>query len=401
MVLIGKEKMFDKGAGTAIVKRPVRPPPTLCRSAAHPGSIHRPSRPAMSNCSQRPSLYRLLPLLLAGLLPVTGRAAVHCANNATQLRAILAIVGSNGEADEVRIRNVRMPTAFAMSTAATYVADLADGQDLSISGGWRDNFCTTMDPDARRTVLLPAADARLLRIDTPAVVQGGRPTVTLSNLTLAGVDVPGGTGCALMLFGAHNARLDRLAITDHRCTSALGFQVMGGSIHLMGNLIAYNQTHNATAFSYADGGNAASLVVMTGNTFTGNEVGAPWVANFPVHAGSVKWVENNVAWGNQYTGPAPIQEIELSGTLASRVRNNLTATGAGLLAAGNGNIVGHPDFVEGTALPKAASPLRNAGQVNPVQGVLSRDLAGMPRVVEGQVDIGAFEFESIFSHAME
>jgi hypothetical protein len=349
------------------------------------------------------ALGRSLPLILAvALLPATGRAAVHCANNASQLRAILAIVGDNGEADEVRIRNVRMPTAISMSPGVTYAVDLADGKGLIVSGGWRDNFCTAMDPDASRTVLLPAAGARLLRIDTPAIAQGARPTVTVTNLTLAGVDVPGYTGCALMTFGAHDARVVRVAITDNRCGSALAMQVMGGSVHLLGSLLAYNQTAAATARSFADAGNHASLVVVTGNTFTGNEAGAPWVAHFPGNAATIKWVENNAVAGNQYqAGAQPIEEIELSGAVAARVRNNLSAIGAGLLAAGNGNVVANPEFVEGTALPKANSPLRNAGLATPFQGLPPRDLAGMPRVVEGQVDIGAFEFEHIFSHAME
>jgi hypothetical protein len=36
-------------------------------------------------------------------------AFVYCANNATELRSAFLLVGSNGQNDEIRIRNTQMP----------------------------------------------------------------------------------------------------------------------------------------------------------------------------------------------------------------------------------------------------------------------------------------------------
>lgn len=342
-------------------------------------------------------------LLLHTLMAAPALAAVHCANNATQLRAILALVGGNGEADEVRIRNVRMPTSWAMGDNDTYQVNLSDGKDLVISGGWRDNFCTSIDPDARRTVLLPAPSRNLLRIDTPVDPALPRPTVTLTNLTLAGVERPGAPGCALFTHGRHNARVVRVLVTDNHCHSAAVLSVRGGSIHLLGNLIAWNRTLDAVVRSFADAGAHADLAVVSGNTLTGNESGQAWVVNFPANAGTVKWIENNVVWGNTL-GPGPVdnREIEQGGATQARVRNNLSAWGAGLMAAGNGNLTAHAGFVDpGYPLPTAGSPLRNAGLGSQHGGLPPHDLAGVPRAVEGQVDIGAFEYESIFTSGMD
>ncbi|MBX3724574.1 MAG: hypothetical protein KF823_01475 [Xanthomonadales bacterium] len=348
----------------------------------------------------------VLPLLLVLVLsatPPVARAAVFCANNATELRNVLALVGSNGESDEVRIRNVRMPTSWAMGPLSTYAAVLSDGKNLVISGGWRDNLCNAQDPDASRTVLLPAPGRGILRIDTPDDPAQPRPVVTITNLTLTGADEMGGHGCALNLHGRHHARMVRTRVIDNQCDSAVVLSVRGGDIDLLGNLIAWNSTIASVVRSYQDAGAHVGKAVIAGNTLTGNQAGTPWVVHFPGNAATVKWIENNVVWGNALAGGSPgNREIELSGAIQARVRHNLSAEGHGLLGTGQGNLAAHAGFVDpGYPLPGAASPLRNAGLSSPHSGLPPYDLAGVPRVVEGQVDIGAYEFESIFSHGME
>lgn len=118
--------------------------------------------------------------------------------------------------------------------------------------------------------------------------------------------------------------------------------------------------------------------------------------------GSNPTIANNIIWGNKTWAGEP---SDLSGVgqwgwpppAAVAASYNLIGSG---LYYGTGNISGDPQFVDAVNQDfrlKLTSPAIDAGNRDYVPAWLTEDFANSPRIINGQVDIGAYEFGFLYA----
>jgi len=323
-------------------------------------------------------------------------ALTFCANNATELRSAFSLAGSNGLDDEIRIRNVAMPASGFMASASTYLANIGDGKDVHISGGWTNNNCTDQVNDPKATVLMPAVDRRLIQVQNSASGTPFAPEVTIENLTLEGAGAtPQLVGCAAKASGQMRFSLLRTIVAEFECgTATISTETWGPSVEIKGNLFISNTANNATVFrDYVPGnGQLPSSLLFSNNTLVGNTTNAGGEL-VRIDASSIIRFQNNALWDNSY--PSAIEQPnELDMQIGNIIRHNLLQYPPTGPAIGNGNFSADPRFVSLVDLrPSISSPLRNAGDGQVAGGTTSVDLAGIDRVQENVIDIGAYEYD--------
>ena len=345
-------------------------------------------------------------LLFSLITSGQAHAVTFCANNATQLRSAFSLAGSNGQDDEIRIRNVVMPASGSLSVTGTYVANITDGKSIDVSGGWTDNSCSIPSDDPTATVLLPAANRRTVEFSNAAPVNGINPVVKLHNLTLEG-NGPNSqlVGCAASATGRMKFLFQRVIVTDVSCGGAtVAVTTWGESVLVRGNLFTSNSANDATVLRvYADmNGNSPTGITFSNNTLVGNTT-ATSTELVRISTPTSVYYENNVLWDNAYPS-ASGQPNELYAGVGYQIRNNLFQYPLAGLLIGNQNLNANPMFASLTDLrPTRSSPLRNAGTINAVGLLTSLDLQGNDRVKENAVDIGAYEYDpnQIFSSGFD
>ena len=182
---------------------------------------------------------------LFALFLATGNAnaAVFCVATTSSIQQALAVAGSNGEADTIRIV-IGTYAPAAGSIAFSYSTN--ESNALSIEGGYPFGCAARVDK-ASLTVLSGSGARQVMRLYAQ-----GSGAISVKNLTLedgnapnrgAGLSVEGPTGVFFTGFTG-SVTIERVIFLGNRSTAApggLAIATRGGSIVVRGNLFAFNQ----------------------------------------------------------------------------------------------------------------------------------------------------------------
>jgi predicted outer membrane repeat protein len=179
-----------------------------------------------------------------------------------------------------------------------------------------------------------------------------------------------------------------------------GLYVTGPNVNLLNNLVTHNAANTS---SYQGGGfwvDASSTLNMINNTVTGNTAGYGGGAAYIV-TGTVELlnVYNNIIWGNTATGNGG--DVWLAGTGQKKVFDFNDADsmyGVWDIAVNNKDV--SPQFfdpVNGDYHIQSTSPCKDAG-TNGAPSLPATDLDGGPRIANGTVDLGCYEFSTAATH---
>jgi hypothetical protein len=348
---------------------------------------------------------------LAALAMVTVRvhAAEFCVSTSTQLQQALMTAASNNQADTIKIETGTYTTtgggiAFAYSTAQNFT--------LIVSGGYVSNppqMCARQVDNPGATVLSGSNTRQVMQLFGSPGTIGGQ---SLSNLTIqeglssqagAGLSVGGGGGFS------GNVLVYRVIVARNVGTQFGGGMAVysEGIVNIRNNLFLLNRcgmgncalsaTVNATF-------PATTRAFFGNNTVVGNQCtsGSPCTATGARFGGSASAVFYNNVFAANSNGDLDL--FSFSGGLVDLYYNNLVSITGTAPNASVGNIAfANPQFVDllnEDFRPRLNSPLRNAGTDQFALETL--DLAGMPRVNENRVDIGAYESsDRIFADAFD
>jgi hypothetical protein len=195
------------------------------------------------------------------------------------------------------------------------------------------------------------------------------------------------------------------------CTLVGNTSEGGGAISSQGTLALTNSTVYGNTASYGGGIAISGSLTLTNTTIAGNRATGTTSGGIDIQNGSTVLFNSLVA-GN-FTGPSGTTASDINGRASSSSANNLIGTGGsgGLTDGMNQNLVGVSDPGLGpladnggptqTVALLAGSPAVDAGSValavDPAGQALPFDQrgTGFPRTVNGTVDIGAFQAQSV------
>jgi hypothetical protein len=327
-------------------------------------------------------------------------AAQFCVSDHNQLKAAITTATANAESDEIRIRETDIYTPF--QSVAAFLAIVNDSHDIDISGGWGVG-CSgqTPDPDLTRIVAGLNQSIQLLRLDLGVAAQG---TISLSNLSLVGGKAAERGGCLYAMSNTSSLatlRVERVVFL--RCEALHGgaaeIDMAQGKVWFRNNLVKYSKTHNGSGAVLIGGGNGDAYV--HNNTFTHNSVSAGHTFDLRVYGDNLFFVYNNI-FDSALPDPNAVNLRVTSAT--SLVRNIYLGLSGTPWSGSSGNLVGvNPGFDPSSSDPilLPSSPARNTGTNVLLGGLSALDLAGRPRLMEGTVDRGAYEFEGLFADSFE
>ena len=348
--------------------------------------------------------YLKISILTALLMISQVYAADICVENSTQLYLFLSIADSNNQDDHIKIATgsypIKVPpfTYDASETQETF--------DLKISGGWTTfagNPCGQQLATSNFDTILDGEDENLIL----SIEMAGHANLEISNLFFFNGNGPGGVGGAL--------RIDYPTGTD-------------GEVLIENNLFKSNTGNSATALwiDIADTttvrnntffeNHAMSHIIRInsgsyGTYFTNNTVlsntnsnSVPQTAVYlQTPAPSQVFVANNVLWDNDDS------DLSIFGSGDSYFKNNnyqSLGSAESSIEEFIGNFTLDPQFQPigpiNTQIPLITSPLVNAGIKNPTLVgippdfdetwyVGDKDVRGNDRIIDGRIDIGAYE----------
>lgn len=352
-------------------------------------------------------------LVTGTILPARSAKAdtVFCPANASELDSMLSAATQGGQNFEIRIRG-----GVYVSTAQVFRVAANPGFNVSVSGGWNSS-CQIQTADPTLTVL----DGN----NQGAVLQAGHVTgfaapgtLTVSNLSLTRGQVQNSAGGCLQVNlnqGSPSLVFDRLILRG--CRNG-GVQGLGGaariqnftsaSIILRNSLIADNFGADGGAVAIASNHANASTSLIN-NTIVRNTATEPGGAGgitraFTATIAGKIFIYNNIVYGNA-GGDGQVLDVNLrfGQAVDQLLFNNAVQGVTGNNLSGGGNIspaslglVGGNNF----AL-RGDSLLRNAGMaLSPILAG-TRDLDFSPRVLQGEIDIGAYEYAGVFQSGFE
>jgi hypothetical protein len=339
-------------------------------------------------------------------------ASPFCVADGTAFANALAAAAQSSEADEIRLR------VGQFSTNANPMFAYSGASALSISGGWTDAACTTqsLTPDSSA---LNGGVARQVMLITRS---GAAADVYLHNLTFQYGLRGNGGGCLQVesLPGAgSNGRVHVYRSRFYTCRSDSGegagvlANVVGGQLHLLNNIFAYNVAGAAAAFSVSLQG---GLAIANSNSIIGNYAeftGAGTATGAALRAPSTGTMHaaNNVFfankdWTDQPGGPEFVIDL---GSGAATSTASLSHNHYGLAAppaqprlSELATSIGDPLLADIPAfMPRPDSPLRDSGKNAPTGGTTAQDFSGRARVQAGTIDRGAYEFEVLLRNGFE
>ena len=180
-----------------------------------------------------------------------------------------------------------------------------------------------------------------------------------------------------------------------------GLYVTGPTVTLQDNLLANNSQTSASSQGGGIWVDATSTLFMINNTVTGNTAaGSGGGAAFEV-TGTVELlnVYNNILWGNTANGNGG--DVWLAGTGQKKIFDfNDVDSMYGVWDIAQNNKDVSPQFfdpVNGDYHIQSASPCKDAG-TNGAPSVPATDLDGGPRIANGTVDLGCYEFSTAATH---
>lgn len=340
--------------------------------------------------------------LAALLLLTTGHAhaAQFCVSDHTQLEAAIATATANAESDEIRIRATDIYTPNP--SVAAFVAIVNDAHDIDISGGWGLGCAAqTPDPGLTRIVAAVNQSIQLLRLDLGINAQG---TISLSNLSLVGGTSAERGGCLYVMSNTSSLatlRVERVVFLGCEALhgGAAEIDMALGRVWFRNNLVKHSKTRNGSGAVLIGGGDGDAYV--HNNTFTHNTVSVGHTFDLRVYGDNLFFIYNNI-FDSALPDPSAVNLRVTPAT--SLVRNIYRGLGGTPWPGSSDNLVGvNPGFDPSSSDPILLpnSPARNSGTSALLGGLSTLDLAGRPRVMEGRVDRGAYEFQVLFGDSFE
>lgn len=338
-------------------------------------------------------------LLILILAAGNATAAVFCAATTSSIQQALAIAGSNGETDTIRII-IGSYAPAAGSIAFSYSTN--ENNALSIEGGYTFGCGVRVDK-ASLTVLSGSGMRQVMRLYAQ-----GSGAISVKNLTIedgnaptrgAGLSVEGPTGAFFVGFTG-SVTVERVIFLGNRSTAEAGglaIATRGGSIVVRGNLLAFNQCGDDNCALWIQSLASDPLtVIFGGNTVALNTciLGAPGC-----DSGGARFLgqQSAVIYDNLFAFHSGADlSLQNPAVTADLYYNNIEVlTGIADTEVGTVNVP-NPEFVDALAedfrlLP--TSPLRNLG--NAPFPLPSIDLDGKPRIIESAPELGAYEILDI------
>jgi len=237
-------------------------------------------------------------------------------------------------------------------------------------------------------------------------------TTILSNNTVT-------SNSALLGGGAYLSFQNNTSVTNPMTISANTFQqntaayggglfATGPVINLLDNLVVGNGVNNNTAAATGPGGgiwvDASGTLNMINNTLTGNtSPGSGGGVAYVMTAGvELLNIYNNIIFGN--SAPVSGADVWVSGTGQQTLFDNNDVDSPssiyGVFSLAQNNIYLSPNFfdpVNGDYHTQSNSPCLAAGSIT-APSLPATDLDGNPRILNGSVDLGCYEFTTNVVH---
>lgn len=350
------------------------------------------------------------PLLLCALvLSQAASAEIFCVRTASQLQSALNQAATNEEHNWIRLArgifrstNSGYPEGFRHESAAD--------RTLDISGGWSPVDCSTQTMDPRGTHLHGNGQRRVLHIVVGST--NGNARVRLHNLSITdgfiGANLEAGAGAQILFPSGRrgSAQIDRVIFRDNVAEGAASSGaalVFSGEadLSIRSSLFHHNSSANSAAMELTVVG-SNSVAMLMNNTIAANLAHNPGGIH-PSAAVLMKGAAqfrlyNNLIHGNTASSVETAALVRYSSDPVLGQHNSIESSSLVWTPESNGNIAVTPVFagrVDDFRL-RGDSPLRNAGfALHPVLiGVL--ELGGGARVLDGVIDIGAYESDVLF-----
>lgn len=348
--------------------------------------------------------------LLFAILPLSPALAVDfCVANASQFRTALQQSANNNSNDEIRLQS----GVFQVNDGENgYAFDGEVSRSLVISGGWN-SACTSQTGNAESTVLEGNHNRPLLKLQARPHSSGQLILRYLTFRNGFSVSQTGGLFIHAIDTASLSVTVESLIVRGNSSLASLthagGLTVVtgGGQLRIRNSLFTGNSGTQMGAISLFPHGES----FLTNSTIIGNSTllqpGGTSAIYLAGTGGGQITLSNNVIDNNQQ-GNNPVSlrgdpnvTVHLFDNLIRGVRSGPPP------ATETGTIEADPRFVANSLpVPLPDSPLRNSGRNHPLGGQTSYDLAGLPRVQEGRIDIGAYEFspqvfDEIFANGVE
>ena len=339
--------------------------------------------------------------LFVGGLSTQAHAALLCADSAASLQSALSTAQSNGEDDEIDL----VAGTYTLSAGLSYVAN--EAHSLTIFGGYTAN-CAALAGSA--TLLSGNSMVQILYINQGS--SSSFASVHVERVTFAFGNAASSNGGALGIStqgGDVRLELNRFLFNQSAQNAGALVVASSGLITLRNNLFVGNSAPNRGAARLVTGNSVAYVIgnTIVGNTATAmapnNPSGSPPIGGLEVinTGGGHFWLVNNILWNNS-------GGFDLSGGDLVRFNNDIgTAITGPPNPIDSGNLSVDPDFAPCSGFLclgfelKRASPLVDAGNNAAPTGIGSVDLAGKPRRIGPDVDIGAFEQDVLFTDGFD
>jgi hypothetical protein len=341
------------------------------------------------------------------LVPLAAHAATFCVDTSAQLRDALTEAGSNGADDVIRIKTGTYTFDFPF-VAVAFSYETAQDFDITLQGGWtgNDGLCSRRFLNPASTVLSGSGSSAVLwmtgadgsaadMIVEQLTIRDGNSPEYGAGLRIGGRSAPGGFNGDLVI--------ERVLFDNNNSDEwAAGLAVeTNGGIRVRNSVFHGNSCGvNACAGEFVGYADDFTQVRNTfgNNTLVGNVCndGASECSTggFLING----WFDHmpHTSLHNNLFALNDGNDLQLSNDHVDVLFNNINQLqGIPQLDFGNMNVI-NPQFVDlldDDYHLQLDSPMRNAGAVDIAYG--SVDYAGVQRVQEGRIDIGAFEFDGL------